>query len=302
MGIKFFSKNRIMISGALLFCIFMVVIPEITATASRNAIALWMNSVIPSMMPFFIMSNFLKESGFPNRLSMNSYPAIMAVFSGYPMGAKIAGSYYRDGMVDRNRLLFILSYSMVTGPVFLIGVIGTEIYNSQKLGIILALSHYTGAFINRLIYSRYNSSEKIKRNCKAAIKKDYYEILTDSILDSFRAMGIILAYMVLFMIITDLLQFSGILNVLPFPEGQSLIKGIFEMTTGCNSLAHVETQMVNKAVVTSFILSFGGLSVLGQTMSMLKACPVTFMEIFKMKLLHGIISAILTFFLCGFML
>lgn len=304
MGFKFFEKNRIVIFCALLLCVCMVAIPEITVTGSRSAINLWLNSVVPALMPFFIVANFLKGTEITNYLLPKYYPVIMAIFSGYPMGAKIAGNYYRDGEVERNELLYILSYSMVTGPVFLIGVVGVGIYGSQSLGVIFAISHYTAAFLNRIFYIRYSGagSKRGSRQFKVSIQKDYYDLLTDSILDSFKSLGIILAYMVLFMIGTDLLQFSGLLNLLPFPEGQSLIKGILEMTTGCNSLAQLETAMINKAVLTSFILSFGGFSVIGQTMSMLKNCPIAFSEVFKIKFMHGILSAILTFFLYGFML
>ena len=44
--------------------------------------------------------------------------------------------------------------------------------------------------------------------------------LTDAILESFRSIGIILAYIILFMIAADLLQFSGALRFAPTAEAR----------------------------------------------------------------------------------
>ncbi len=61
MGFKFIGKNKIVIGGAILCCLIMVVFPEVTATASKEAINLWLNSIVPTLLPFFIVANFLKR-------------------------------------------------------------------------------------------------------------------------------------------------------------------------------------------------------------------------------------------------
>ena len=136
---------------------------------------------------------------------------------------------------------------------------------------------------------------------KAFIRQDtYYNILTDAIIDSFRTIAIILAYIILFMIGTDLLQFSGVLSFLPTAEAAALVKGFLEMTVGCNSLAMCQCAPLVKTTLAAFVVTFGGLSVMGQSMSMLRSCNVTFRQLFVMKLSHGVICAILTFALGSF--
>ena len=45
----------------------------------------------------FHRGKFLKKTGIVNRISPKVYPFAMALLSGYPMGARITGDYYRDG-------------------------------------------------------------------------------------------------------------------------------------------------------------------------------------------------------------
>ena len=303
MGFKVFEKNRVIIGAAICCCLIMVVFPEITATASKEAINLWLNSVVPILLPFFIAANFLKNTGIVSRISPTIYPFVMGMLSGYPMGARIAGDYYLSGCLSREQLYRVLSYSMITGPAFLIGTVGHEFLGSHQLGIVLAVSHYGGAMINRVFYGKDGEKKRRTgsgRSSDAACRRGYYEIFTDAILDSFRSVAIILAYIMIFMIAVDLIQFSGFLRLAPTAEAAAVFKGFLEMTVGCNSLRMCQCSQLVKLTLASFMVTFGGLSVMGQSMSMLRGCGVSFKKLFLMKLTQGILSAIIAFSLGAF--
>ena len=301
----YMRKIKWMIVGAFCFCVLMVCFPDITAEASKKGISLWYGAVVPTLFPFLIMSNFIKGTGSVKKIPVKIYPFAMAFLSGYPMGARIVGDYYRDGLIDSQRLKHLLSYSMVTGPAFLIGAVGIGFYNSAQLGYILAVSHYLGALCNGMVLGGlhltkstiFTEQEQSRQNreCFQSNEKGYSEILTDSIFDSFRTIGIVLAYLMMFMILTDLIQFSGVLRAFGESWGSGLVKGLLEMTVGCSSISLCRTSLKIKFVLTSFLVSFGGMSVIGQSMSMLKNCPVTLGEVIKMKCCHGMISGILAF-------
>jgi hypothetical protein len=90
--------------------------------------------------------------------------------------------------------------------------------------------------------------------------------------------------------------------MVPNAETAALLKGILEMTVGCSSLTSCPCSLQIKGTLASFLVSFGGLSVLGQSMSMLRGCGISFRQLAVMKLSHGIISGILTFAISGFVL
>lgn len=302
MGFNLFEKNRIVLTAALIGCAVMVTFPEVTASASKEAIHLWLNSIVPTLLPFFIVANFLKKTGLVSRISPRIYPFAMAFLSGYPMGARISGDYFREGLIDRNQLRQILGYSMVTGPAFLIGAVGIEFLGSHKLGLILAASHYASALINSAFYGSKGGRSPVITGKKGVRQDSYYNIFTDAILDSFQSIAIILAYLIMFMIATDLLQFSGILGFAPNMETAAMLKGFLEMTVGCNSLMLCSSGDLVKTTLASFMVSFGGLSVLGQSMSMLRGCEIGLWQLFKIKMTQGIISGLLTFSICSFVL
>ena len=306
MSFSFFDKNKIMALAAIVFCLIMVAFPEITATAAKEAVSLWLNSVVPMLFPFFVGANFLKHTGIVKRLSPRIYPFAMGALSGYPMGACMAGEYYRKGIIDRQQLQHILSYSMITGPAFLIGTVGYEFLGSHRLGMILAAGHYIGAYVNGMFFGKaYAAARQMPPGKRGEERKQSgaesgFGALTDAILESFRSIGIILAYIILFMIAADLLQFSGALRFAPTAEAAAVLKGMFEMTVGCSSLSACQCSQTVKTVLAAFIVTFGGLSVTGQSVSMLRNCGVKFGELFVMKLSHGILSAIITFSICSF--
>jgi len=299
MGFSMF-KNKIMIYLAVIFCLIMVTLPEITADASKAAISLWLNAVVPTLFPFIIMANFIQRIGIIKRIPMGIYPFLMALLSGYPMGARITADGYRSGYIDEHNLPCILSYSMITGPAFLVGAVGLSFFHSQTSGYILAVSHYVGALLNGLLYGGFYRNNSYIPAVKQGFDERYGEYLTDSILDGFKTIGIILAYIMMFMIGTNLLQFSGLFRLMERDYIAALLKGMLEMTVGCNALSSCQCDLVTKLVLSSFLVSFGGFSIMGQTMSMLKGCPIKFHQVMKMKVTHGIISGILTFTIMAF--
>ena len=63
MGFRIFkeeeNKSRFVVGGAAACCLIMVAFPEVTAQASKEAVSIWLNSVVPTLLPFFIAANFL---------------------------------------------------------------------------------------------------------------------------------------------------------------------------------------------------------------------------------------------------
>lgn len=300
MGFRFFEKNKINCILAAGCGLALMIFPEVAVNASKEGMRIWMNAVVPSLLPFMIIVAYVKRFEVENISASRFYPVFMAFLSGYPMGAKVAGELYQEGRIDEKGLHQILYYAMITGPAFLIGGIGVSFYGSKMAGYLLAFSHYAGALTCGLLLGKDSKGEM------SPVSKTHFPgryktetPFADCILESFKNLGIVLGYIVIFMICADFIEFAGFLESLPDGAGP-FCKGILEMTVGCSEIAACGCSLERKLVLSSFIVSFGGLSVIGQTMSMLEDCPVTLLQILKMKGFHGIFSAIYTFTLCAF--
>lgn len=303
-----FRLNRKRIWAAslltLICCLLMVIFPTTALFSARKGISLWLGNVLPALLPFFICANFLQNIGVIRFLKSGVFPFAMSVLSGYPMGAKIVGDLKRGGEISLDEAKRLMSFCNTSGPAFMVGAVGAGMLGSGTLGGIIAISHYAGALINGMIYGRIIGAESSSSALKpASIDKSMQESFTEAILMSFKSLGIVLAYIVLFMFITDLLHLSGVLSLFEGQALRALIKGFFEMTVGCGAVAECTAITGSvKCILCSFIMAWGGLSVMGQTMSMLSGTGISMGYLFLSKLTHGLFSAATAFVITVFVL
>ena len=293
---KVLNENNIIAAAAAICAAVMVAFPEVTESGAKSAIAIWLNSVVPVLLPFFIFADFIKRTADMERLPVRVYPAVMAILSGYPMGAKITGDLVKSGVLSPEKGRHILSYSLVTGPAFILGTIGLFI-GSSKAALIVAVAHYLGAVCNGLMWQCKDGTclERVekRRNSETFKNNNILDNFTDAILAGFRAMAIVLAYLILFMILAELVENTGILGVLPGTASSSFFKGILEMTMGISALGMCDISIGQKVVLTSFLVSFGGMSVIGQSLSVSGGGWLHFSELLRIKLSHGLLAGII---------
>ena len=132
-------------------CILMVIFPQVAMDSARKGISLWASSVLPALLPFFICANFLQNIGVIRYLKSGTFPFLMSVLSGYPMGAKIVGDLRRSSEISVGEAKRLMSFCSTSGPAFLIGAVGTGMLGSGFLGGIIAAAHYLGAADNGMV-------------------------------------------------------------------------------------------------------------------------------------------------------
>ena len=306
MDIFRFGRKRLVAAALVTFicCGLMVVFPTTALYSARKGISLWMTDVLPALLPFFICANFLQSIGVIRLLKSGVFPFIMSVLSGYPMGAKIIGDLKRQDEISLNEACRLMSFCSTSGPAFMVGAVGAGMLGSGTMGAIIAAAHYAGALANGVLFTAIFGRDGSSSITTGKLQqRSLQESFTESIVMSLKSLGIILAYIVLFMFVTDLLHLSGVLSLAPGQEMRALIKGILEMTVGCGAVAECSGAAdIVKCTLCAFIISWGGLSVMGQTMSMLSGTGISMRYIFISKLSHGLFSAVVAFVLATFVL
>lgn len=280
-------------------CILMVVFPQVAMDSARKGISLWVSSVLPALLPFFICANFLQNIGVIRYLKSGTFPFLMSVLSGYPMGAKIVGDLRRNGEISVREGKRLMSFCSTSGPAFLIGAVGTGMLGSGFLGGIIAAAHYLGAAANGMVYTAILGRESGSAgSMRIGEERGMQESLTEAMLSAFKSLGIILAYIVLFTFATDMLHLCGAFSLIGCGWLRVVVRGFFEMTVGCGAVAECGgISGVLQCVLCAGILSWGGLSVLGQSMSMLSGAGISLRYLFLSKLTHSLFAAIIAFLL-----
>ena len=303
----------------------MVFFPAVVLRSAQQGIELWAVSVLPALLPFFICSDLMISLGIPSLVGAvfekpfqklfgspgsSAFVFIISITSGYPMGAKIIGQMRRRGdLTDRDGIR-MLSFCSNSGPLFMLGTVGAGLLHSPEAGALIASSHYAAAVINGLLF---RISEKKKTGGGSVEKKRYTDLteetksildmLTGSMLSSIKTLFIICSYIIIFTYATDLLDMTGVFCGLKSQHDSGFIKGLFEMTIGLNDISvSGDAGLRLKCSMAAFLVSFGGLSVMAQSMSVLKGLKINGLTYLWIKLSHGIIAGLLAYYFASFFL
>ena len=287
----------------LYIIINMVIFPDLYISQTLNGITAWAFNVLPSVLPFIFLTKVLSQLGTIEKLSnifskpceklfktpaVSSYVFLMSIISGYPVGAKMTADLYEAGKISKRDAFKMTSFCSTSGPMFIIGAVGIGMLKNVTFGYIIMISHIIGALLNGLLYRKINVKEdKTPLQNKAAKNSaDLSSIVLDSAL-SIISVGTIIA--IFFVIITSL---SPIFNLLPSPLA-SILEGLIEITKGCIDISSSINSIWSVAACT-FVISFGGISTILQSITMLNKLNMPIKLFVLQKITHAILATIVS--------
>lgn len=153
--LSYFKKKSISIIF-ILYLFFLVLFTKSNFNAAKKGITLWANNVVPSLFPFFVAVELLKHTNLIYFLSIKldkymkpifnlpgvaSFPFVMGLISGYPVGAKIVSDLYSNNLCTKKEAERMLAFTNNSGPLFIIGTVGCSFYSNTSIGILLLISH-----------------------------------------------------------------------------------------------------------------------------------------------------------------
>ncbi|HEX2946456.1 MAG TPA: sporulation integral membrane protein YlbJ [Clostridia bacterium] len=323
----------------ILFVLCLILFSGSAVKAAQNGLALWAGVVVPSLFPFFVASEIINSTGFIRTSGVLLEPVMRPVFnvpgsasfalllgitSGYPVGAKITSDLRNGGLLSRTEAERLLAFTNNSGPLFIVGAVGTGMYGSPRIGIFLLACHILACLTVGVLFRFYGRSggSRIKESRKKDLLKTFKtnllsqqsqaggfgSILGNAIRNSVATILAIGGFIVLFAVIIQLLTETGLIGALAgalsfvlSPLGldrdvlTGVISGVFEITTGsriASALASVPVTVKLPAV--SLIIGWAGLSVHFQVMSITSVTDIRVMPYFFGKALQGIIAAIYT--------
>lgn len=252
----------------------------------KKGVSLSINLVIPSMLIFIILSNFIMNTKLKYTLArpfrlLGKYIfrlsdsklsiVILSLIGGYPVGARLLSNAVNKNELSAKEASLMLSFCVNCGPAFLIGGIGGGAFNSSLIGLYLYLSQviacFAVGFISRFFIKikpiSLPSSDMPKAMSKNKLKTSLSSAFVSSVTDAIRAMAVICGFVVVFCAFMPLLEsaFSQFFNT-------SLLKGLLEVTIGCSSLS--DFSAITGITLAAVFTSFGGICVHLQIAAMLK--------------------------------
>ena len=231
--------------GALLLC------SQAALESARAGLNLCAQMIVPSLLPFFILSSLLQQLGLPGILGRWLSPVtqklfgiggagasalLLGVTGGYPLGADAVARLRRSGALTRlqpeggpaccknSGPAFVVGAAKVgvfttTGrntarwPTFLVGAAGVGVFHSAGYGLLLYGVHVLSAVIVGMLFApRSGGFLPEDRSQIAAVSLS--QALPEAVRSAVRAVLTVSGFVVTFSVMTGVLDASGLLPAL----------------------------------------------------------------------------------------
>jgi len=191
---------------------------------------------------------------------------------------------------DANKLI---SFTYFSNPLFLYNILSNTF--NKKITIKIILIHYiTNIFIGLLFRKKDNNNNNKTIKNKSNINEiNIIKLLPSSINKSINTLFMILGTIVFYMIITNL-----ILNIFNINNLFNIfLRGIFEITQSLNLLNNLNYPSITKELMALSIISFGGLSIHTQVLSIINDTDISYKNFLIGRILHFLLGTITYIFI-----
>jgi sporulation integral membrane protein YlbJ len=322
-----------MISLFLVACI--VIFPAECIAAAGDGLSGWLNIIVPSLLPFMIGSNILLRTGilkpladfctpFTQRLFGTGgnliYIYVSSALSGYPMGAKLAGDLYKAGDIPRGDAVRIINATSISGPLFISGAVATSILKNPAAAEYIYFPHILSALIVGVLFHIFvypknmRAAQPFRTGKLPPAEISVGKVLNDSIMNSLKTIGLIGGFIILFSVFTAILDTLGAFQFLRFALSPlfnllhlnsnlapALVSGMLEMSNGCIDLGNVPDLLTQKILISTFIITFSGLSIFFQTYSIMSLAGIKNRYFIPAKITQSVVAVILCVVFLNFM-
>ena len=292
------------------------------AQAAEKGLDVCTQVIIPSLLPFFVLSNLLSAMGLSRALNRLATPVMKRLFrisgagaaafligltGGYPLGANLVADLYRRKELKEMEARKLLCFCNNSGPAFIIGAAGSAVFGSAAAGFTLYGAHILAAVLCGLVFSRLQLD--VPGPCgrssgTLAPVERFSAVFPKAVAGAVTATLSICGFVIFFSVVVGVLDALGIFSFLAealslrtgldMTQSRALLTGLLELGSGVSALRGLPLNAGNMALA-AFLLGWGGLSVQFQTLSVLSGTTLSKAPLIRSKLLHGLLSAGIAF-------
>lgn len=286
------------------------------ADAVRRGISICVQTVIPSLFPFFILSGVIVDTGLATyigkpveRVMMTLFKTngacasalVLGLIGGYPIGASCAVSLYEKKLCSKTEAERLLAFCNNSGPGFIIGVAGAGIFGDVRIGIILYAVHIASCILTGMLFRFYKKHEKTAsvHSYTPSVICSLPSSFSNSVKSAVHSCINVSAFVVSFSVMIKLLDIYKVFNPLTvlLPTAADLAKqiciGLLEVTNGLTSLAQCGGSINAHIITSAFLIGWAGVSIHFQTLSIINK-KLSMKPYIVGKAFHATISLILT--------
>ncbi len=298
-------KKKLICFAILILTGYILLYPADAVSASRNGLVLWYEKILPTLLPFAIISNVLIHSGYMDALTKR-FEKIFRLFLpisgegifilctgflfGFPMGSKNCAELLKADKINPKEAEILFYTTNNISPVFTGSyILLQQLQLSGMFGISLLILYGPALFLCMILFPK----EHVKNGHEKSASRSQmnFKIIDAAIMNGFETLIRIGGYIMLFSILISIVE------NLPIPKPAALLlENCLEITNGINCLADTDLTIRIKYIVAMTSTAFGGFSGIAQTSSMIRGTALSMKKYCLMKLLLSLCTLILSVF------
>lgn len=249
----------------LLLCLALIAFPDGALRGAGVGLSICLKAVVPSLLPFMLLSSIAVSSGGGEKLGKVLSPVlkpllhidenislcfVTGLLGGYPCGGRLVGQMAEEGIISKHDAEKALAFCNNSGPLFIIGTVGSAVYSSTKIGLLLYGCHVFGAAAAAFIFGR-----KLSGKSSRFEKKSYPSFASLTGKAARESSAAIISVCALIITFSALIEALGLWRIAP-------LVGLIEVSRGTALLGQYGLKALPLAAA---YISWGGLSVHFQT-------------------------------------
>jgi len=255
----------------------------------------------------------------------------MGFASGYPVGARLTSQLWDQRLVNRVEGERLVAFTSTSDPIFLIGAVAVGFFYNPEIALILSVAHYGSSVIIGLLMRFYEKGTPLTpptgmedgnillcalRNmhrARLAHMRPFGEMLRDAAVTALKLIFVIGGLVVFFAVLIEILKNTNVIQMMieiiswllslagiPSTLADAFINGLFEVTLGARSAGSASgISLVYQVATAAFILSWAGLSVHAQIISLMSHTGMRYGPFLIARFAHGLCAMVMVFTLWG---
>ena len=315
------QKNRVASLWAAVFtltgCAVVLLHTAQAAEAVRSGLRLCAGSVIPSLFPMIVLSQYMIKSGGAQQIGvllnaptkrLFGLPGVCGaalltgMIGGYPAGARAAATLVESGQISRREGERLANIAFCSGPGFTVGMIGAQLYKNKLAGLLILTAQMVSCII---IGMMWNGMQHMPRRKEWASQHPHIspvhtesrssDAFVQSVSDAAATVLTMCGFVVIFQVIVAMMEAAGVnalaervLERIGLDAFKTvLLSAISEVTAG--SVMSVRLGLP----FTAFVVGFGGLSVHFQNFAICRCVGLHKATYFFWRAVQGLLCGLL---------
>ena len=216
--LKRYAALLVLLFGAILLLRY----PEVSAHAVKTGLQVCGSSILPSLFPFFAVTNLWLDLGYGSALSSAAGPAMEKLFhlprstaaplllgciGGYPIGAQTIARFHAQKLLSKSDAEQALLFCCNAGPAFIFGILGSGVFHSTAIGGLLWLVHLSSAVLLGFLFRPRKRPADEHRQPERSAPASLLPILTSSITQAGETALRVCVFVLFFSVLTSYLAF-----------------------------------------------------------------------------------------------